>query len=55
MKLIDSGEEEVTTAKLNQDALENFFSVMRQKGGFNRNPTVKGFRTSLVKFQFRFS
>ena len=36
----------ILTARLNQDAVENFFSSIRQRGGFNRNPTVKGFRTS---------
>jgi hypothetical protein len=36
----------ILTARLNQDVLENFFSSIRQRGGFNRNPTVKGFRTS---------
>lgn len=27
------------TGRLNQDPLENFFSVVRQKNGYNRNPT----------------
>lgn len=32
------------TRRINQDALENLFSVFRQRGGFNRNPTVRTFR-----------
>lgn len=34
------------TRRLNQDPLENFFSVVRQKNGYNRNPTVRLFRCS---------
>jgi len=34
------------TNRLNQDPLENFFSVLRQKGGFNPNPTARTLRTS---------
>lgn len=33
------------TNRLNQDVLENLFSVYRQKGGYNRNPTVRTLRT----------
>lgn len=29
------------TNRLNQDALENLFSIYRQKGGYNRNPTAR--------------
>ncbi|KAG8235941.1 hypothetical protein J437_LFUL015093 [Ladona fulva] len=36
----------IFTDRFNQDPLENYFSVIRQKGKFNRNPMVKGFRTS---------
>jgi len=32
------------TARLNQDAIENTFSVFRQKGGYNNNPTARTFR-----------
>lgn len=32
------------TARLNQDAIENTFSVIRQRGGYNTNPTAKAFR-----------
>lgn len=32
------------TNSLTQDALENFFSLMRQKNGYNRNPTARTFR-----------
>ncbi|CAI6351142.1 unnamed protein product [Macrosiphum euphorbiae] len=32
------------TARLNQDAIENSFSVFRQKGGYNNNPTARAFR-----------
>jgi len=34
------------TSRLNQDILENTFSIYRQRGGFNNNPTVRTFRTS---------
>lgn len=33
------------TGKLNQDVLENFFSLLRQKGGCNRNPSAKSLRS----------
>lgn len=32
------------TNRLTQDALENLFSIMRQKNGYNRNPTARMFR-----------
>jgi hypothetical protein len=35
------------TARLNQDALENEFSIARQRGGYNRNPTARLFRQNL--------
>ncbi|KAL4120120.1 hypothetical protein QTP88_012854 [Uroleucon formosanum] len=38
------------TSRVNQDIIENTFSVFRQRGGFNRNPTARTFRTS---FQFQ--
>jgi hypothetical protein len=31
------------TSRLNQDILENTFSIYRQRGGFNRNPTARTF------------
>lgn len=34
------------TNRLNQDIIENFFSIIRQKSGYNPNPTAKLFRTS---------
>lgn len=34
------------TGRLSQDPLENQFSVYRQKGGYNRNPTVRSFRAA---------
>lgn len=37
----------VLTNRLNQDALENLFSVIRQKGGYNKNPTARTIRTSI--------
>lgn len=40
------------TSRLNQDIIENTFSVFRQRGGFNRNPTARTFRTSF-RFQAR--
>ncbi|KAF0704195.1 THAP-type domain-containing protein, partial [Aphis craccivora] len=32
------------TNKLTQDPLENMFSIMRQKNGYNKNPTARTFR-----------
>ncbi|KAE9528673.1 hypothetical protein AGLY_012248 [Aphis glycines] len=36
----------ILTNRLNQDVLENLFSIMRQKGGYNKNPTARTIRTS---------
>ncbi|CAI6355384.1 unnamed protein product [Macrosiphum euphorbiae] len=38
------------TSGLNQDIIENTFSVFRQREGFNRNPTARTFKTSF-RFQ----
>lgn len=35
------------TNRLNQDVLENLFSIFRQHGGYNKNPTVRTIRTSI--------
>lgn len=35
------------TNRLNQDVLENLFSIFRQKGGYNKNPTSRTIRTSI--------
>ncbi|KAL4132673.1 hypothetical protein QTP88_009791 [Uroleucon formosanum] len=35
------------TNRLNQDKLENLFSIFRQNGGYNKNPTAKTIRTSI--------
>jgi len=34
------------TNRLNQDVIENLFSIFRQRGGYNKNPTSKTLRTS---------
>lgn len=34
------------TSRLNQDIIENLFSSCRQRGGYNKNPTVRTFRTT---------
>lgn len=34
------------TNRLNQDNLENLFSIFRQSGGYNKNPTARIIRTS---------
>lgn len=34
------------TNRLNQDVIENTFAVIRQRGGFNANPTARTFRAS---------
>lgn len=36
----------ILTNRLNQDTLENLFSIMRQKGAYNKNPTARTIRTS---------
>jgi len=36
----------ILTNRLNQDALENLFSIMRQKGSYNKNLTARTIRTS---------
>lgn len=38
--------EYLLTARLNQDFLENTFSIYRQRGGYNKNPTARTFRTT---------
>lgn len=40
----------ILTSKLNQDVLENFFASVRQKGGYNLNPTSRIFRTSFRSY-----
>lgn len=39
----------LTTRKLNQDKLENTFSIVRQKGGYNRNPSVAELNSIFAK------
>lgn len=39
------GTQYILTNRLNQDVLENQFSIYRQKGGYNRNPTARTLRT----------
>lgn len=41
----------IYTRQLQQDCLENYFSAVRMKGGFNRNPTATQFQTNF-KFLF---
>jgi len=36
----------ILTYRLNQDELEKLFSIFRQKGGYNKNPTARTIRTS---------
>lgn len=36
----------ILTARLNSDVIENLFASYRQRGGYNRNPTVRTFRTT---------
>lgn len=42
----EKGQKFLFTGRLIQDPLENQFSVFRQKGGYNRNPTVLSFRSA---------
>ena len=51
IKLIYSRQERkgykfLLTNRLNQDRLENQFSIYRQRGGYSRNPTVRMFEAS---------
>lgn len=41
---IDNSNNFLLTNRLNQDFLENFFSMARQRGGWNLNPTARSFR-----------
>lgn len=41
------------TSRINQDPLENLFSSIRQRGGFNRNPSVRVFRGNLRVFTLK--
>lgn len=48
LSLLDQESERyLLTSRLNQDALENLFSSIRQRGGWDRKPTVRTFRSSL--------
>ncbi|XP_063215855.1 uncharacterized protein LOC134527262 [Bacillus rossius redtenbacheri] len=44
------GIEYVLTSRLNQDAIENMFSVLRYRGGFNANPSAQQLRHNLRAF-----
>lgn len=35
------------TNRLSQDMLENLFNIFRQKGAYNKNPTLRTIRTSI--------
>jgi len=43
---INIGYSYLLTRRLNSDAIENMFAVFRQRGGYNRNPTARTFRTT---------
>jgi hypothetical protein len=47
LSLMNIGCEYILTSRLNQDTIENLFSSIRQRGGWNKNPTVRVFRSSL--------
>jgi len=51
--LLQDSNNYLLTSRVNQDALENLFSAIRQRGGFNRNPTVKTFRSSFRLFTIK--
>lgn len=42
--LKNEGYKYVLTRKIQQDALENLFSIIRMRGGWNKNPTARQFR-----------
>lgn len=42
----ENGYTYILTGRLNSDIIENMFSVFRQRGGYNRNPTAKTFHTT---------
>lgn len=39
----------ILTSKKNSDALENFFSIVRGRNGFNNNPSVSDFNYMIGK------
>ncbi|KAL4085131.1 hypothetical protein QTP88_027423 [Uroleucon formosanum] len=43
----DIGYNYLLTRRLDSDVIENMFAVFRQRGGYNRNPTARTFRTTL--------
>lgn len=45
--LLKTGQPILYTSRLNQDPIENKFACFRQRGGYNPNPTVRTFRTTL--------
>jgi hypothetical protein len=44
----------ILTTRLNQDPIENLFSSIRQRGGWNRNPTVRIFRSALRLYALKY-
>ena len=46
-ELAESGVKYLLTSRLNQDCLENLFSIIRGKGGHRDNPSVNEFRIAL--------
>jgi hypothetical protein len=42
-----NGSKYLLTSRLNQDPLENLFSILRRRSGFNSNPTASQFRQNL--------
>lgn len=48
MKILggENRERYTLTTRFNQDMIKNLFSVIRQKGAYNSNPTTRVYRTS---------
>jgi len=45
-ELLSEGFNFVCTSRFNQDCIENFFSIIRSKGGWNDRPTARQFRAA---------
>jgi hypothetical protein len=45
-ELFSEGFQFVCTSRFNQDCIENFFSIIRSKGGWNDRPNVRQFRAA---------
>lgn len=47
--MLEEGAEFVLTHNFNQDPLEQYFGLLRHKGGANQNPTVYDVRNTMTQ------